>query len=172
MILDLSPPKLELVPLLRRAMSEGFAVSALAARIADDGEYLDALLKPALKSQLPTGDIIDRVPEKLFWLHDGQTLLGRLNIRVTLNDYTARQGGHLGYEVHPLHVNKGYGTLLLRHGLQFLNENASLPRALVTIDDDNAPSIRVVEKCGAVLQDVIPHPAYPDRLHRRYWIDT
>ncbi|WP_431473075.1 GNAT family N-acetyltransferase [Ornithinimicrobium sp. W1665] len=45
-----------------------------------------------------------------------------------------------------------------------------MERVLVTCDDDNAGSARVVEACGGVLEDVRTVAGHPPA--RRYWITT
>ena len=44
-------------------------------------------------------------------------------------------------------------------------------RSLVTCDNDNIGSIRVIERCGGVLED-LRHVADGVPPKRRYWIDS
>jgi len=41
---------------------------------------------------------------------------------------------------------------------------------LLTVNTQNAASIRVIEKNGGVLQDTVPHPWIEGDEGRRYWI--
>ena len=67
--------------------------------------------------------------------------------------------------------NKGYGTLMLKEALRYSNEVLGLNKVLITCNDDNIGSARVIEKNGGVLLDkIINHIDGVDRLTRRYWI--
>jgi predicted acetyltransferase len=72
-------------------------------------------------------------------------------------------GGHVGYDVHPAHRNKGIATFALREALKFLGSKG-VAEALITCAHDNAASIRVVEKCGG--------RRIEDTTRRRYAVPT
>ena len=65
-----------------------------------------------------------------------------------------RYAGHIGYGVRCSEWNKGYGTLMLKLALEKAKE-MGLSKVLLTCDDDNPASAKVMEKNGAVLQDKI-----------------
>ena len=44
-------------------------------------------------------------------------------------------------------------------------------RVLATCDDDNIGSIKTIEKCGGILEDVVSGPDLP-KPKRRYWIQA
>lgn len=112
------------------------------------------------------------VPASTFWLVKGDAFVGVGNVRHRLTPALERFGGHIGYAIRPAKWKQGYGTLQL--GL-LLREAAGLgiERALVTCDDDNVASYRVMEKNGGVYQDTIEN-TIDGRLRktRRYWIPT
>lgn len=110
-----------------------------------------------------------RVPETVCWLVEGADFIGRVSIRHRLNRYLEDLGGHIGYEIRPTQRRRGYGTLILRLALEKARE-IGLRRVLVTCDDDNIASYRIIEANGGVLQDVRPLP-WHDVPVRRYWID-
>ena len=56
----------------------------------------------------------------------------------------------------------------MREALRIARE-VGLDRVLVTCSDDNVPSIRVIERAGGVLEDVVAHPTSAEPK-RRYWI--
>lgn len=103
------------------------------------------------------------------WLVDGETYLGRVSIRHTLNERLRVYGGHIGYEVRPSEQRRGYATSALCLALGRCRE-LGLDRALVTCDEDNIPSRRVIEANGGVLEGIFTLDFY-DRPIRRYWID-
>ncbi len=79
--------------------------------------------------------------------------------------------GHIGYAVLPEFRNRSYATQILRASVRFAHDELGLDRVLVTCDDDNAASIRVIEKNGGVFADTY-QDATLSRPKRRYWIDA
>ena len=109
----------------------------------------------------PTG----HVPCTFFWVVDDAdpgTYLGSLSIRHRLTPFLLEVGGHIGYSVRPSARRRGIATAALRAALP---EAAALGihEVLVTCDDDNIGSARVIEANGGVLEDV-----RGDK--RRYWV--
>ena len=88
----------------------------------------------------------------------------RIAIRHVLNDFLLDVGGHIGYDVRPTRRREGHATAMLRAALPWALDLGIDP-ALVTCDDDNVGSIRVIEACGGVLEDV-------RGVKRRYWVPT
>lgn len=99
---------------------------------------------------------------------DGE-IVGRSSIRWELNDFLRTLGGHIGYAVRPAHRRQGHATEILRQSVDILRARG-VHRILVTCDDDNLASARVIEANGGVLEGVVPHvdPGEPPR--KRYWI--
>jgi predicted acetyltransferase len=98
-----------------------------------------------------------------------KVVVGRVSIRYQLNDYLFRFGGHVGYVVAPSFRRKGYATEMLRQTLP-IARSVGLKRILLTCDDDNVASQRVIMSNGGVLENVI----WEEGLRvpkRRYWID-
>jgi predicted acetyltransferase len=95
-------------------------------------------------------------------------IVGRTSIRHVLNDFLAREAGHIGYGVLPARRRRGYATEILRQSL-VIARAIGIDRVLVTCDDDNTGSATVIETCGGRLDSVISTAAGPPK--RRYWID-
>lgn len=108
------------------------------------------------------------VPSSTFWLVNDTEFLGLGNIRHYLSDSLRKFGGNIGYAVRPSEWNKGFGTILLKKLLVEAN-HLNINPALITCNDWNIGSIRVIEKNGGVLQDCI---VYEKRLERRYLCKT
>ncbi len=104
------------------------------------------------------------VPCTTLWWVDGEDYLGRIAIRHELNDFLLDVGGHIGYDVRPTRRREGHATAMLQHALPWALRLGIDP-ALVTCDDDNVGSIRVIEAAGGVLEDV-------RGVKRRYWVPT
>jgi predicted acetyltransferase len=126
--------------------------------------YLDRMDKVARGVDLPPG----WVPATFLVAVAEDQLVGRVSIRHELNEFLAELGGHIGYAVRPAFRRRGYATGILRRALQ-VAQRVGIERALVTCDDDNVGSVKVIENCGGVLDSVAPgHDGTPAR--RRYWI--
>jgi predicted acetyltransferase len=104
------------------------------------------------------------VPTTTRWWVDGEEYVGRLAIRHRLNDFLLEEGGHIGYDVRPPRRGEGHATAMLSASLP-IARGLGIDRALVTCDDDNAPSIRVIEAAGGRLEDQRGRKL-------RYWVPT
>jgi predicted acetyltransferase len=96
-----------------------------------------------------------------------QRIAGRLSVRYALNDFLLQQGGHIGYAVLPPFRGRGIGKRMLQRGLQ-ITASLGIQRVLVTCDEDNAASRRIIESAGGVYESshVGPDVRVPIR---RYW---
>ncbi len=94
-------------------------------------------------------------------------VVGRTSIRHELNDFLINFGGHVGYAVIPTERRKGYATEILRQSIA-LTRAMGIDRTLVTCDDANLGSIKVIEAGGGVLENIVAMPNNGPR--RRYWI--
>lgn len=137
-----------------------FAIGYAAAP--DFATYL-AKLEREQRGDVPSG----WVPHSFLVAVVGNTIVGRLSLRHTLNDFLESYGGHIGFGVVPSHQCRGYGTQMLQNALP-LARDQGLDRVLLTCDDDNVASMTVIERCGGVLQD--RHVHEDGELIRRYWI--
>jgi len=98
----------------------------------------------------------DRVGAHFYWLVDDEKdyFIGEITIRHRLNEALMRRGGHIGYGVRRSEWGKGYGTLMLKLALEKAH-NMGLDSILITCDEENAASARVMQKNGLILWDVI-----------------
>ena len=87
------------------------------------------------------------VPSEAWFAKDGERLVGEVYLRFGLTPALEEDGGNAGYQIRPGARNNGYATLALRLALGKLRERG-LREALLTCDQDNAASIRVIERCG------------------------
>jgi predicted acetyltransferase len=108
------------------------------------------------------------VPASTYWLLCDDVMIGMCHLRHELNDFLENYGGHIGYSVRPSQRNKGYGSQMLQLALQKA-KGLEIERVLITCDDDNIASARVIEKNGGKLADVVK-TEYAEFLVRRYWI--
>ena len=113
---------------------------------------------------LPSG----HVPSTFLVADVGGQIVGRSSIRHELNEFLAREGGHIGYGVLADHRRRGYATEILRMSL-VIARSLGVDRVLVTCDDDNVGSVTVIERCGGVFDSLVECDDGPPK--RRYWID-
>nr|WP_295902684.1 GNAT family N-acetyltransferase [uncultured Bdellovibrio sp.] len=111
----------------------------------------------------------NRVPSSMLYAFVGGEIVGRLNIRHSLNAYLLERGGHVGYAVSPRHRQKGYASEIFRQGLQYC-QKLGIEKLLITCADHNVPSWRIIEKFGGFLENRIFDDKKSEFV-RRYWID-
>lgn len=127
--------------------------------------YVELLAAQAAGRHLQPG----RVAASLLVADVDGELVGRISIRHDLNEWLAEVGGHIGYCVLPAYRRRGYATEMLRQSLVLTGE-LGIPNALLTCDEDNAASRRVIEANGGVFERHAINPDGP--LKRRYWVPT
>ncbi len=127
-------------------------------------DYLAVLDQAVCGKGLPDG----HVANSLFVGDVGGVIVGRLSLRHSLNEVLLTVGGHIGYGVLPAHRRKGYATAMLRHALPLARE-LGLSRVLVTCDEDNIASRKIIEACGGVYES--SYAVDIEIPKRRYWID-
>ena len=112
----------------------------------------------------------DRVPatQYIFVREEDGRVLGMLQLRHCLNEYTERFAGHIGYSVRPSERRKGCASAMLREALP-LCRDLGLDRVLVCCRVENEASRRVILKNGGVYDGTVREPRRGVELER-YWI--
>jgi predicted acetyltransferase len=95
-------------------------------------------------------------------------VVGRLSLRHSLNDFLARVGGHIGYGVVPSQRRRGYATAMLRQAIPLCGA-MGIEKALITCDEHNVGSRKVIEAGGGIFESLI-ECAESGIPKRRYWI--
>lgn len=129
----------------------------------DFESYLEKKRKEALGIDLKEG----YVPSSSYWLIDGGEYIGTVHVRTELNEDLMKKGGNIGYAVRSTKRQMGYGTKILELALTKAKESG-LDRVLITCDDDNIGSAKIIESNGGVLENKAEVDGI---LIRRYWID-
>lgn len=163
----LTPPNgLEEFLLTLDKVEKGFGGTEFADGKLSLGEYLAHLVEEVNPTKIP----LNRVPQTTFWiLNKSEVAVGMLRMRHYLNNKLLHRGGHIGFYVQPLERGKGYGKNALRLALIELARLGE-KRALLTVDADNCPSIRIIECNGGELEDQRVDET-SGRHFNRYWIN-
>jgi len=136
--------------------------------VSDMKDNFDAYLKRLSDAEIGVGLPSGHVPQTDFWLVDNDQYIGRVSIRHTLTDHLLNIGGHIGYDIRPSQRHKGYGTKILELALPKAKE-LGIDKLLLTCDETNIPSRKIIEANGGVFEDKRPNPhGGSDKL--RYWI--
>ncbi|SDS95768.1 GNAT family N-acetyltransferase [Actinoplanes derwentensis] len=102
-----------------------------------------------------------------WWITDqGGAVLGTISLRYALTDFLLQAAGHIGYGIRPSARGHGIAGWALTETLKIARQRALTP-ILITCDQGNAASARVIEKHGGTLEDVRDTSV---GLKRRYWI--
>ena len=98
-------------------------------------------------------------------------VVGMVNLRplAETHPYLMRYGGHIGYSVRPSMRNRGIATRMLKEVLKLCKEEYHLERVLITCNEDNEGSRRVILNNGGVLENRILYPP-EGKMIERYWI--
>jgi predicted acetyltransferase len=110
----------------------------------------------------------NHVPSTNLFAFDENVIVGKVSVRHHLNENLENVGGHIGYAVLPEHRKKGYASEMLKQVLSYCNQ-LGLHRVLVTCNENNIASAKVILKNGGVLENIFdPKDGTSKKL--RYWI--
>lgn len=111
------------------------------------------------------------VPSYDYFAVDEDKFIGVVHIRIRLTDNLLKYGGHIGYAVNPKYWKMGYGKQILKLALQQHKDLIEENKILITCDDDNIGSYKIIEANGGQLENKIENEDCGEKfLTRRYWI--
>ncbi len=130
-------------------------------------EWLKKLEKDLDINNIPEG----KVPASTYFcvrLEDDR-IVGMINIRYELNEFLLNEAGHIGYSIRPTERKRGYGTLMLKLGLDKSRE-LNLDKVLITCDKVNVGSAKVIQNNNGILENEVYSEVFSEVI-QRYWID-
>ena len=108
------------------------------------------------------------VDEAVFLAFDSVgNFIGISDIRLGTNGFIQTYAGQIGYSVRPSQRRKGYAPEILRLTLESAPQYG-LQKILITCNEPNIASAKIIGKNGGVLEKTIPHPGFPNV--KRYYI--
>ena len=122
---------------------------------------LDRYLKEStyeewLKKVLADIDIANvlqsRVPALTYFYirEEDDKILGMINMRLALNEFLKREGGHIGYCIRPTERRKHYATDMLNDALKVF-DTLGIKEIILTCDKSNIASAGVIKNCNGEL---------------------
>lgn len=107
-------------------------------------------------------------PQDVYFLFDEQgTLLGATVIRHRLNEEMLQTGGHIGGGIRPSWQSRGLGTRMLALAIEKAR-TLGIKDVLLTCNDDNVASQRIIEKNGGVYENSVVEAK--GTVVKRFWV--
>jgi predicted acetyltransferase len=154
---------------LLEAAGEMHAIGEWDITPADLAARFDDILREQAAAKDPATAPPGVLPYQDFWLLDEDVWIGLLTLRTKIDEQFLRSGGHIGYVIRPSRRRRGYGTALLRLGLERARARG-MQRVLLTCAETNIGSRKVIEANGGRLADILAVERRSAPVCR-YWID-
>lgn len=152
------------------AIEEGFPIGGCSDDYIFVRDNFSKHIKNILKPREIWNDGIyrDDVPFERYWIIENDIFVGNLILREEMTDFHEILGGNLGYRIRKGFCGRGYATKALYFALEICKKK-KMNEILITCNDDNFPSIRVIEKNNGILINKVK-PDWFDKIIRRYLI--
>lgn len=158
------------------------APEQLAAIAIDADAFLAEIRGGPGRIRLPDGREVDRIPGPTRWIfaedRPERPFVGSINLRwqedaqgrpmLALPEHVL---GHIGYSILPAFAGHGYASAALAAILRVAHE-AGLPEVVITCDETNAASRRIIEKNGGRLVETFIMPLYSSEPRLRFIVST
>ncbi|TNF27519.1 MAG: GNAT family N-acetyltransferase [Deltaproteobacteria bacterium] len=107
------------------------------------------------------------VNETTFWIIENGEYAGRISVRHRLTPKLETYGGHIGYIIRPKFRKRGLATKALTEILKYTKEELRITKVLLTTDEDNVASQKVITANGGVRDKSLD-----DQIEKiRFWIE-
>lgn len=108
-------------------------------------------------------------PTSVFWIKENNKIIGSMNLREELNEFTYYTIGNIGYYIRPSYRNKKYGTYALSLAKKYY-KSIGTKKILLICTNNNIASEKVILKNGGKFELEIPAFDGINKL-KRYWIE-
>ncbi len=105
-----------------------------------------------------------------FVADENNRLIGATSLRHYLTVEGYNTWGHIGYGVRPSERRKGYAVQMLKIMLDEAKAR-KIRKVLVSAHTSNIGSVKVIEKCGGKLENIVADPDEEGETINRYWFD-
>ncbi|MBR3841145.1 MAG: GNAT family N-acetyltransferase [Erysipelotrichales bacterium] len=108
-----------------------------------------------------------RVPALTYFYvrEEDDEIIGMINIRLALNDFLRKEGGHIGYCIRPTERQKHYATAMLESGLKVCDV-LGIKDVIVTCDKSNTASAKVITNCNGELAEEFYSYTYKEVIQK------
>lgn len=108
-----------------------------------------------------------RVPALTYFFvrEDDDKIVGMINIRLALNDFLKKEGGHIGYCIRPTERRKHYATEMLNCALEVC-DTLGIKEVLITCDKLNIASSGIIKKCNGKLVDEFYSETFKEEIQK------
>ena len=136
-----------------------------------DGYLNDSTYEEWLGKVLADIDIANiqkpRVPALTYFYvrEEDDKIIGMINIRLALNDFLKKEGGHIGYCIRPTERGKRYATNMLNSALEVC-DILGIKEVLVTCDKLNIASASVIKNCNGKLVEEFYSETFNEDLQK------
>jgi len=172
-------PSLDWLPAYEHALAQGWSPNTdrdvsreqLAALRRNRARFLHDLYNSPMV-RLPDGTDVPRLPAHDFWISDGD-FCGRIGFRFQRGTESLPNTafGHIGYTIVPWKQRRGYATQALRRILPVCRSEG-FSRVLITCDDDNEGSRKVILANGGEPAGTFAHATRPGHVKLTFWVPT
>lgn len=108
-------------------------------------------------------------PTSVFWILENGKIIGSMNLREELSEFTYYTIGNVGYYIRPSFRNKGYASSALAFAKEYY-KSIGKKKILLICTSNNIASEKVILKNGGKLELEMNAFDGENRL-KRYWID-
>ena len=116
-------------------------------------EYRDIVLPKMMMYENPVDMPAWFVPESLFYLWDGNDIIGEFRIRHYLTDTLKFGAGHIGYSIKREFRGRGYGTRGLALTIDIAKKIIREEEIFFRVRKNNIPSFKAIYNNGAYIAD-------------------